>query len=187
MNDNFIKEAHDSATEWARALLARDPSTWVILDTETTGLRYNDEVIQIGMIDGAGNVLIENQLVKPTCPISIEARQVHGIFPVHVENAPSFADVLPHLRAAVAGKLLVIYNAEFDLRMLEQSARAHGQDLGLKMEMHTCAMKTYALWYGDWNDYHQSFRWQRLPGGDHSALGDCRSALELIRKMAEDA
>jgi DNA polymerase III epsilon subunit-like protein len=26
--------------------------------------------------------------------------------------------------------------------------------------------------------------WQRLPGGDHSALGDARATLNLVRRMA---
>lgn len=27
-------------------------------------------------------------------------------------------------------------------------------------------------------------RWQRLPGGDHTALGDAVACLQVIRKMA---
>jgi DNA polymerase-3 subunit epsilon len=46
-------------------------------------------------------------------------------------------------------------------------------------------MLKHAEWVGEWNDYHGSFRWQKLVGGDHSALGDCLATLETIRKMAE--
>lgn len=31
---------------------------------------------------------------------------------------------------------------------------------------------------------HGNNRWQKLPGGDHSALGDARATLAVIRKMA---
>lgn len=30
-----------------------------------------------------------------------------------------------------------------------------------------------------------NYRWQRLPGGDHSALGDCWATLKVLQKMAE--
>ena len=45
-------------------------------------------------------------------------------------------------------------------------------------------MLNLAEWVGEWNDYRGSFRWQKLQGGDHSALGDCIATLETIRKMA---
>ena len=30
----------------------------------------------------------------------------------------------------------------------------------------------------------QNDRWQKLPGGDHSALGDCRATLAILHEMA---
>lgn len=30
-------------------------------------------------------------------------------------------------------------------------------------------------------------RWQPLPGGDHSALGDARATLAVLKRMAESA
>jgi DNA polymerase-3 subunit epsilon len=71
--------------------------------------------------------------------------------------------------------------------MFEQSARALEWPLAWPFESIHCAMQRYAEWYGEWNDYFGSFRWQRLEGGDHSALGDCRATLELIRKMAGES
>jgi DNA polymerase-3 subunit epsilon len=40
------------------------------------------------------------------------------------------------------------------------------------------------MFVGDWNDYHDNYKWHKLRGGDHSALGDCLATLELIRQMA---
>jgi DNA polymerase-3 subunit epsilon len=45
-------------------------------------------------------------------------------------------------------------------------------------------MIKHAEWVGEWDDYHRSFRWQKLQGGDHSALGDCLATLEIIKKIA---
>jgi len=30
-----------------------------------------------------------------------------------------------------------------------------------------------------------NYRWQRLPGGDHSALSDCLATLKVLQAMAE--
>lgn len=181
---DFIGEAHTSAVAWANELLARDPLTWVILDTETTGLDDRDEVIQIGVIDGGGSVLMNNQLVKPTCTITAVAHSIHGITLEMLDDAPSFGEVMFDLQMVVKGKLLVIYNAEYDLRMIRQSGQAHGININLSVEGVTCAMEEYAKWTGEWSEYKGAFRWQRLPLGDHTALGDCRSVLQLIKRMA---
>ena len=186
MNQDLFRKARANATTWARFLLARDPDSWVILDTETTGLGLQAEVVQIGLINGRGDSLMDNVLVRPTVPIEPEAVRVHHISEAMVANAPSFVDVLPRLRDVVCGKLLVIYNAEYDLRLLVQSAKAHDTLPYLPHGGYDCAMLRYAEWVGKWNDYHGSFRWQKLEGGDHSALGDCLATLEVIRRMARN-
>jgi DNA polymerase-3 subunit epsilon len=55
--------------------------------------------------------------------------------------------------------------------------------LPVRWECATLRVK-HAEWVGEWNDYRGSFRWQKLQGGDHSALGDCVATLETIKKMA---
>lgn len=45
-------------------------------------------------------------------------------------------------------------------------------------------MQWYSQFVGDWNDYYNNYRWQKLPSGDHSAIGDCRATLKVIEKMA---
>jgi DNA polymerase III epsilon subunit-like protein len=50
MSREFIQAAHESAMAWANKLLARNPNNWKILDTETTGLNRNDEILQISVI-----------------------------------------------------------------------------------------------------------------------------------------
>lgn len=186
---DFIFDAHETAREWARDLLKLNPEELVILDSETTGLGSYDEVCQVAMIDGAGNVLIDNTLIKPTIHIPREARQVHGINDEMVKDAPRFTEIWGEIYKHMEGRVLVIYNADFDTRILRQSAKAvsDGLQIGFPFKRMTCAMNAYSEYVGDWNDYYGNFRWQRLPGGDHTALGDCRAVLELIKDMAADA
>lgn len=173
-----------AAARWAAGLLA-DPTGVVVLDTETTGLSSIDEIVQIAMIDGAGEVLLDT-LVKPTISIPLAAWNIHGISDADVAEAPTIAKVQPRIVETIGRRQLVIYNANFDLTLIRQSLIACGlPDLELESlaGVH-CAMQWYAQYVGEWNDYWGNYRWQKLPGGDHSALGDARATLALLRRMA---
>lgn len=176
---DWIDEARNNAVAWAKRLLARPD--WMILDTETTGLGRGAQVVQVAMLAPDGTPVLDT-LVKATVPVEPEAFRIHRLGEEELKDAPSFAEVLPRIVEASQGKYLVIYNGDFDLRMLRQSALAVGLDTPLLM--HYDAMIEYARYYGEWNDYRHDFRWQKLPGGDHSAMGDCRAVLALIQRMA---
>ena len=180
MSDTYYED-HKEAADWARQMLASDA---LILDTETTGLGGRDEIVQLAVIDMQGNTLL-NCLIKPTIPIAADASRIHGITMKTVAEAPSFADIWPSLRDLIAGKIVIIYNADYDTRLLAQSSRAH--DLPRTPITHAtfkCAMLPYSAWVGDWNEYRGNYKWQRLPGGDHSALGDCWATLKVLQAMA---
>ena len=66
-------------------------------------------------MDWHGHVIMD-QLVKPAHTATWEdAQRVHKISPAKVKDAPSFQSIESALRKALAGKLVAIYNAEFDL------------------------------------------------------------------------
>lgn len=172
-----------AAIEWAQAVLS--DSDTVILDTETTGLGPGAEVVQVSVIDALGNVLLDT-LVKPCDPIPPEAIEIHDITNERVATAPAFPEIYPRLLETLKGKYVVIYNASFDIRILNQSLHRHGLSLPtIPIFLYTCAMDWYAPFYGEWNHRRGSYRWQRLTGGDHSALGDCHATLALLYRMAE--
>ncbi len=170
----------DAAILWARRLIDRDD--WLILDTETTGLDERAEIIQIGVVSGYGNPLIDNILVKPTRPIPAQATAVHHITDETVKDAPSFKEVWPRLLGLLKDNEVVIYNSEYDVRLVRQTANLYG--LAVPDYRHSCAMLNYAAFLGEWNEHRQSYRWPKLQGGDHSAVGDCKATLELIERMA---
>ncbi len=181
------------AQRWAKALL--DKRKWCILDTETTGLDPKDEICQISVITPELPQGWQTY-VQPTVPISAEASKIHGITNEQVQDAPTFDQVFLHLMRRIRDKDLVIYNADFDLRLIKQSLKVHGIQLAFPTsDRRQCriftnggsihdAMLWYAQWVGEWNDYFDNYQWQKLPGGDHSALGDCKATLGVIRKMA---
>lgn len=173
-----------AAAEWARTVLAQPDA--IILDTETTGLYGDAEIVQIGILSMTGQVLLDT-LVRPTCRIPTQATRIHGITDAMVAEAPMMVHLLPQLRELIGGARVVIYNADYDTRILEQSLAAMNIPIDvppLGASDYECAMLQYSAWVGDWSSYHGNYRWQPLPGGDHSAIGDCRATLAVIKRMA---
>ncbi len=176
---------------WVRDLFERD-SPFYILDTETTGVTADDEVIQIGIVNQLGETVL-NTLLNPTVPISSGAQAVHGISQPDVANAPTFRELYVQLSAILAGQTVIAYNMDFDWRMLQQTAKRHQLPMIRVHEKH-CAMKQYAKFYGMWNGYRRSYKWQKLGnaciqqgitvGNTHDALDDVLLTLELLRAMA---
>jgi DNA polymerase III subunit epsilon len=180
----LIDESREQSIRWAQQMLAMPPQQWLILDTETTGLDERAEIIQIGVTDGAGNALMDNLLCAPSGSIPPGATAVHHITNDMVKDAPPFLDRYKELVSLAAGKVVVIYNKAYDLRMIDQSIARFSSYPLLVPRRWDCAMLAYSKYVGEWNDYRGDFKWQKLQGGDHSALGDCRATLEVIKKMA---
>jgi DNA polymerase-3 subunit epsilon len=206
-------EDRAKAIERAQLFLNRDS---LFLDTKTTGLSDMDEICEIAIIDARGDVLI-NSLVKPTKPIDPNTSAIHGITNEMVAHVPTFRDLLPQLEQVLRGREVVVYNSAFDEGKIYSSARANGMDMnqvtgvlglvfadpspveGAEPEYRSrwhCAMELYAMFYGDWNDYHQSYRWQRLtnaalqcgielPLGTHRALNDAELTRRIMMHVAD--
>lgn len=188
-----------AASEWARKLLeAKDAREWVIFDTETSDL--NDaEILQIGLLWPDGTTALDT-LIKPSWeglgphgPKSIPraAMNIHGITDAMVADAPTLEEILPAMAEVMHGRLTVVYNVAYDFETLQGCLRRRWDRDRAAAWMNSgdwkCAMHEYARWYGEWNGRHGSYRWQRLPGGDHSAIGDCRATLEVMKRMAANA
>lgn len=166
---------------------------FVILDTETTGLDDKAEICQIAVIDSQGNVLLDT-LVKPTRPIPADARRVHGILNEDVENAPSWGDIAPHVHSLLSGRNVIVYNANYDYRLLEQSAVAVKMAGWKVAGKWVCAMLAYAEFWGE-SGYYGGYRWVQLAkacwqqgipvNNAHNALADCLMTLEIVRKIAQ--
>ena len=174
--------AENDAVNWARKILLREKDNWVILDTETTGLD-NAEIVQIGICNLDGKIILDS-LVKPTISIPSEVTNIHGITDNMVESAPTFPLIFPQIVESLKDKQVLIYNADFDIEILNYCCRLHELKLLKLRKRSDCLMEWYAQFCGDWNDYYESYRWQPL-GGNHSAVGDCLTALSVLKEMAD--
>jgi DNA polymerase-3 subunit epsilon len=186
--------ARRKAMAWAAAALADEQA--VILDTETTGLGEASQVIEVSVIDIHGNVLFDSLcrhcLIGQIPPA---ASRVHGITDEMLATAPTFPEIYEELKRVLQrASRVIVYNAEYDARLLDQTRQAWGLP-EFEVIRFDCAMLPYAAFYGEYNDYHGNYRWQRLTAaaaafgaetdGAHRALDDARMALEVIRGMAK--
>ena len=194
------RDRRAGVSKLARQLLDENP---LLFDTETTGLDNRAEIVEIAVVSCDGTVLLET-LVRPTSPIPPAASAVHGIRDADVRNARTWREVHGELASLLApgGRVLTSYNRDYDLRLVKQSAAAtRGKSAPLPIKessVHpSCIMQLYAIWKGEWNDYHGSYRWQKLDtalydlgirreGDAHRALSDTKGALEILKAMASD-
>ncbi len=163
----------------------------VILDTETTGFRKNDEIIEIAIINTKGETLLDKR-VMPNCPIPIEATDIHGLTKRKLKGSPSWSEIHDEVMTVLEGKTIVAYNSEFDIRLLRQTMKTHGQKIPYLQ--HECAMKMYAKYRAVPDKRHKNFKWHKLTQAArfekievknaHNALGDCLMTLNLIRAVS---
>ena len=165
----------------------------VYLDTETTGLDNGAEIVDICVLDHDGSVLVDS-LVKPKGKIPLDVIRIHGITNEMVQDAPTWLELWPQVKAALAGRRVAIYNAEFDVRMMQQSHRKHKLRWDLDATFF-CVMQLYAQFYGEWNYSYHSYRWQKLENAGrqcriklpnaHRAQADALLARGVLRYVAE--
>jgi len=181
---------HPSAA-WAKSIIERQDI--LLLDTETTGLDDDSEVIDIALIDLAGNTLLDTLVQCQVEEVPAGARAVHGINKAKLAQAPDFPKVWKQLEALIQTHELVIYNAEFDTRIVGQTANRYNIRPGITTH---CLMTKFSTFIGEPAPYYEDgykyqslatacryFRIKRLKA--HRALTDALMALMVLRKLAE--
>ena len=186
-------QARREAAHLARLRLQSNP---VYLDTETTGLGPQDEIIEVCLLESDGSVFFES-LVRPTAPIPMDAVRVHGITDAMVAQAPRWPEVWAELKPRLAGRVVAVYNAEFDLRLLQQSLTRHAQAEVIDPSSFFCLMLLYAQFRAEWDASRRSYRWHSLETARrqaglpfpnaHRARDDAFLARALLQHMASSA
>lgn len=183
--------AHPKVLERARQVIGLNP---IFLDTETTGVGLYDLVIEVGIVDLEGNVLF-NSLINPGRPIPQESSKVHGISDEMVADAPTLKTAWSEIEDILHNRAIGMYNAEFDYRLMKQSADNAGLPWSIQRNQAFCLMNMFAAWYGEWNRRANNFRSQKLEfagkfcgidlPNNHHAVDDAKLTAALLKYLAE--
>jgi DNA polymerase-3 subunit epsilon len=173
-------------THWRYTITSpmEGPAMSLVLDTETTGLGPYDELVEIAIVDAVGGSVVYDAVIMPDGEIPAKASAVHGLdrnrlramaaepWPIH--HAPVS-------RILANASVVYAYNAEFDQRMLKQTARRYG--LGIPESCWRCIMLAYARG-GRRIRLSEACAREGIPvSRAHRALADARMARELLLRM----
>ncbi|MGB6329262.1 MAG: exonuclease domain-containing protein [Halarcobacter sp.] len=107
---------------------------YLLFDTETTGNKEEDKIIQFGamIVDQRGKVEAYNEFCSTDIEIKIEAMEVHNITPDMIEGKPqatqtTFYKKLEELNSPL--NYLIAHNISFDLGMIEKEGFSNSYTL----------------------------------------------------------
>lgn len=181
-----------SEHEGERAIEDRpiDDLTYVVFDTETTGLTpHKDEIVQIGAVRVIRGRIVAGEtfdmLVNPGRPIPRASTRVHGITDEMVTEAPEPAFAVSELHEFARDAVLVAHNAPFDMAFLQR----HGRTLGLEWNhpmLDTVLLS--AVLFGETEKHDLDSVCERLgvavaSKARHTALGDAQATAEALCRM----
>ena len=163
----------------------------IVLDTETTGLTEEDELLQVSIISDSGETLY-NSYLRPLHHFEWkEAQAVNHISPEMVIEAPTIFEEMPKINAILRNAKQVIgYNTYFDLNFLYVSGGIH-----IPPDNVVDVMELFAPIYGEWIEEFDSYKWQKLTtcaeyynyywGNDtaHDSLADCQATLHCYKAI----
>ncbi|HGY0710808.1 TPA: exonuclease domain-containing protein [Vibrio cholerae] len=163
----------------------------LFLDTETTGLDDQAQILELAISDAQGCILFETRL-RPTVPIDPDAEGVHGITVESLANSTTWPEVSTQVRKILCGRSLVIFNADFDTRMFQQTAAAFGEPVEWVSELKThCAMYLAADAFGPTNRHGSisladavDFAGVTWRGAAHGAVADTLATVDLVQAIA---
>src|SRR5256714_1504749 len=124
-----VDEQHWSLSAWRSTQLSLDEVEFVVLDTETTGLRPGpDRVIEIAGIRLRGGEVIDSfqSLVNPNRRLPPFIVQFTGITQEMVAGAPGAEQLFPDFLQFIEGAILVGHNVGFDIGFLSYEAQLLG-------------------------------------------------------------
>lgn len=188
---NSLTLAQSAVQQWAKRMVE---SGAVIIDFETDEASATAEVLSVAVIDTEGTTLCRF-LVNPTPGMVFRNRAEHinGITSKMLQDAPSLAQIVPLLSDVLSNRVVLAYNADFDIPVLQNAMLRAGYPPIIPL-VGACVMKMYAMYRGQWDYRKKDWRWARLSEAAesfgietpsaHDALADVRTTLEVLRQMA---
>ena len=97
----------------------------VALDTETTGFSNSDKIVEVACIEIVDGKIGSSfhRYVNPIIGIPERAFNVHGLSKEFLNNKPEFKSVADDFLEFIGDSTLIIHNASYDLRMINNELR----------------------------------------------------------------
>ena len=168
-----------------------DALTYVVFDTETTGLLPNsgDKIVQLAAVRIVNGRRVEAEvldtLVNPGRSIPPSSTHIHGITEAMVADAPEIRQVAQRFHAFAKGAVLVAHNAGFDLAFLRLEEARTGVRFDQPV-LDTAVLS--ALVFGDGENHGLDALTSRLgielsAEARHTALGDAMATADALLKL----
>jgi DNA polymerase-3 subunit epsilon len=158
------------------------PTQFAIVDCETTGLvSKRDRIIEIAVVVMKSDGTITSEFVSLINPHTGDAGRtdIHGIKSEWLEFAPSFEEVTGHLSKAIAGRVFVAHNADFDFGFVDEEFKRAG--LELQGDFPTLCTMRLARQLGVPASLKNASKYMNLGETNwHSALNDARATARLL-------
>ena len=155
-------------------------ASFVIIDTETTGLEHVDKVVDIALVEIQGRHItnVFSSLVYPGIPIPPEASAVHHLTDKHVADAPLWGGVLKEVRKLTRGRVVTAHNAAFDSRFLPQ-------DIGPWLCTYRLARHLWPDLKSHANQYLRYYMGFDFEADAHRAYGDAYTTAHILMEELE--
>jgi DNA polymerase-3 subunit epsilon len=169
-----------------------DRATFVVFDTETTGLEPDrgDRVVSLAGVKVQGGTVRRSKhfdaLVNPGRPIPPGSAALHGITDARVVGMPSLEAVMPAFLRFAQGAVLVGHEVWFDLRFLEPEAKRLGLPSIASSHPVLDTHLLSRLVHGELPEHGLDAVAGRLGvtiQGRHSALGDAYATAEALVRL----
>ncbi len=177
--DDIIKKIAASVDSY---LLNIEPNIPLFLGTETTGLGSKDEVIEIAIIDLNNTVIIDTLIYTKKRIDDDDAYYVHGIRKSDIESMPKFSEIEDHISRLLDGRQLYIFNADFDIDKMQQSA---SKNFKIKALFIDCLMSLSSRELGTYYRISLDNACSRVgvDGGGHRAASDTSASINLYKAL----
>ncbi len=160
---------------------------FVVIDTETTGMTANDEIIELAIVDMDGTVLYDSTFC-PVAEVNPFASAVNHLTNECLCDSPEFTDEWSKIKAFIGDKKILAHNIKFDKRLIKQTLEKYNSDSKIVDSLFcgcydsVCIAKKYLdLPSYSLENIAHSLGIERVES--HRAVDDCIMTLEVLTRL----